>query len=89
MEPIPDITPMLKSTILGDVATYLFFSAAGLFLGGETGLLTGSYSASRTFSKGADVRARTEEVFRKLRVDFDEEGSGSVGRLASVLDKMF
>ncbi|KAL9633073.1 MAG: hypothetical protein Q9164_004920 [Protoblastenia rupestris] len=79
LELIPDITPMLKPTILGDVATYLFFSAGGLFLGGETGLLTGLYSATRTFPKGADARTRIKKAFRKSRVDFDEEGSGSVG----------
>lgn len=36
-EPIPDLTPLLKPTTLGDFATYLFASAGGLFLGGELG----------------------------------------------------
>lgn len=36
-ESIPDITPLLKPTTLGDFATYFFASAGGLFLGGELG----------------------------------------------------
>ncbi|KAI9845194.1 MAG: hypothetical protein M1830_007561, partial [Pleopsidium flavum] len=60
---------MLQPTTVGDIATYLFFSAGGLFLGGETGLLTGSYSASRTISRDPESRARVETAFRKLRAD--------------------
>jgi hypothetical protein len=37
LEPIPDLTPLLKPTTLGDFATYFFASAGGLFLGGELG----------------------------------------------------
>jgi hypothetical protein len=37
-EAIPDITPLLKPTTLGDFATYFFASAGGLFLGGELGM---------------------------------------------------
>lgn len=37
-EPIPDLTPLLKPTTLGDVATYFFASLGGLFLGGELGM---------------------------------------------------
>lgn len=36
-ESIPDLTPLLKPTALGDYATYLFASAGGLLLGGELG----------------------------------------------------
>lgn len=68
-EAIPDIAPLLKPTALGDVATYFFFSAGGLFLGGETGLLTGSGSASRTITRDPDSRARIEAAFRKFRAD--------------------
>jgi len=69
VEPIPDITPYLQPTRLGDVATYFFFSVGGLFLGGETGFLTGSASASRTISKDPEARARIEKAFRKFRAD--------------------
>lgn len=37
-EPIPDLTPLLKPTTLGDLATYFFASLGGLFLGGELGM---------------------------------------------------
>lgn len=38
LESIPDLTPLLKPTALGDFATYFFASAGGLFLGGELGM---------------------------------------------------
>jgi hypothetical protein len=37
LESIPDLTPLLKPTTVGDVATYFFAAAGGLFLGGELG----------------------------------------------------
>jgi hypothetical protein len=37
LEAIPDLTPLLKPTTLGDVATYFFASVGGLLLGGELG----------------------------------------------------
>jgi hypothetical protein len=36
-ESVPDLTPLLKPTTLGDFATYFFASAGGLLLGGELG----------------------------------------------------
>lgn len=68
-EAIPNITPLLKPSILGDVATYFFFGAGGLFLGGETGLLTGTGSAARTVSSDPESRARIETAFKKFRAD--------------------
>ena len=68
-ETIPDIAPLLKPSTLGDFAAYFFFGVGGLFLGGETGLLTGSGSARRTISKDPELRARTETAFRKFRAD--------------------
>ncbi|KAK4694363.1 hypothetical protein P7C71_g3211, partial [Lecanoromycetidae sp. Uapishka_2] len=68
-EAIPNIAPLLKPTTLGDIATYFFFSAGGLFLGGESGLLTGSASASRTVSRDPESRARIEAAFKKFRAD--------------------
>lgn len=38
IERIPDITPLLRPSTLGDFATYFFASAGGLFLGGELGM---------------------------------------------------
>lgn len=37
VEAIPDLTPLLKPTTLGDFATYFLAAAGGLFLGGELG----------------------------------------------------
>ncbi|KAL9060150.1 MAG: hypothetical protein Q9162_000764 [Coniocarpon cinnabarinum] len=68
-EPIPDLTNMLKPTTLGDVAAYTFFSAGGIFLGGELGGLAGSLSASRTLSKDPESRKRIEMAFRRFRAD--------------------
>lgn len=44
-EAIPDITELLKPTTLGDIATYTFFALGGVFVGGEVGVLTGSWRA--------------------------------------------
>jgi len=68
-ESLPDLTPYLKPSTLGDVTAYFFFGAGGLFLGGETGLLTGSLSAGRTISKDPESRQRIEIAFRKFRAD--------------------
>jgi hypothetical protein len=68
-ERIPDITPLLKPTTLGDIATYSFLSIAGLFFGGETGLLIGSAAASRTITKDPASKARIENAFRKFKAD--------------------
>ncbi|KIW65425.1 hypothetical protein PV04_07687 [Phialophora macrospora] len=68
-EAIPDITPLLKPTGLGDVMTYTFFSIAGVFLGGETGLLTGTWSARRTITSDPDRRERIEKAFKSFRAD--------------------
>lgn len=37
IESIPDLTPLLEPTPLGDFATYFFAGAGGLLLGGELG----------------------------------------------------
>lgn len=68
-EPIPDLTPMLKPTTLGDVASYIFFGAGGLFLFGELGGLAGAYSATNTISKDPESRRRIESAFRNFRAD--------------------
>ncbi|ERF69356.1 hypothetical protein EPUS_08829 [Endocarpon pusillum Z07020] len=68
-EKIPDITPLLKPTTPGDIVTYTFFSIAGIFLGGETGLLVGSAAASRTITSDPASRRRIETAFRKFKAD--------------------
>jgi len=68
-EAIPDIVPLLRPTKAGDIAAYGFFSIAGLFLGGESGLLTGAGSARRTISRDPAARERIERAFRAFRAD--------------------
>ena len=38
-------------------------------MGGETGVLTGSWSAKRTISSNPESRARIETAFRRFRAD--------------------
>ncbi|KAJ5780793.1 hypothetical protein N7457_005953 [Penicillium paradoxum] len=68
-ESIPDLTPLLKPTTLGDVATYLFASAGGLLLGGELGFAGGAASATRSMSADPESRKRIETAFRRFRAD--------------------
>ena len=68
-EAIPDITRLMQPTTLGDIAAYVFFSAGGLFIGGELGLVSGSVGAKRTITKDEESRARIEKAFRRLRAD--------------------
>ncbi|CAL3969852.1 unnamed protein product [Diplocarpon coronariae] len=68
-EVLPDITPLLKPTTLGDVAAYMLFSTGGLFLGGELGLLAGSYSARRTITSDSESKARIEKAFKAFKAD--------------------
>ncbi|KAL2215048.1 hypothetical protein M432DRAFT_155862 [Thermoascus aurantiacus ATCC 26904] len=88
-EPVPDIAPLLRPTTLGDFATYLFFSAGGLFIGGETGLLTGSYAANRTLTRDPDTKRRIEAAFRRFRADVLRREAERLDGGESVLAKMF
>ncbi|KAH0848290.1 hypothetical protein AYO21_04319 [Fonsecaea monophora] len=68
-EAIPDITPLLQPTPLGDIVTYTFFGIAGLFLGGEAGLLTGSWSARRAIAQDPACQERIQRAVRSFRAD--------------------
>lgn len=68
-EAIPDITPLLKPTTLGDFATYTFFAAGGIFIGGEVGLLVGGFTAKRTITNDPETRQRIEKAFKAFRAD--------------------
>ncbi|KAK0609582.1 hypothetical protein B0T17DRAFT_603728 [Bombardia bombarda] len=68
-EPVPDLEPYLRPTTWGDVATYAAFATGGLFLGGETGFLTGTAAATRTITKDPASRARIEKAFRLFQAD--------------------
>ncbi|KAJ5885358.1 hypothetical protein N7495_009868 [Penicillium taxi] len=68
-EAIPDLTPLLKPTALGDFATYFFASLGGLFLGGELGFAGGAASGSSSFSADTESRKRIDKAFRAFRAD--------------------
>ncbi|KAI0518265.1 hypothetical protein F5B22DRAFT_645030 [Xylaria bambusicola] len=68
-EPIPDVTPYMRPTKLGDFATYFFFGLGGTMLGGELGLFTGTRSASRNIGQDAARRERLERAYRLFKID--------------------
>lgn len=68
-EPIPDVTPLLQPSALGDFATYTLFAGGGLFIGGEIGLLGGSLSAKRSITADPGSRKRIEDAFRRFRAE--------------------
>ncbi|KAH8648544.1 hypothetical protein BX600DRAFT_555022 [Xylariales sp. PMI_506] len=69
-EPIPDMTPYLQPTRLGDFATYFFFGLGGTFLGGELGFLLGTWSAARLISSDTDRKKRIETAYRRFKADY-------------------
>ncbi|KAJ9149780.1 hypothetical protein NKR23_g4118 [Pleurostoma richardsiae] len=69
-EAVPDITPMLQPTKFGDIATYLLCGIGGLFLGGETGFLTGSFLAARSIRKDPARQKRIENAYRKFKAEY-------------------
>lgn len=89
-EPLPNLTPLMKPSALGDFATYTLLGFGGLFFGGETGLLSGTLWARRGISQDAESRQRIEVAFRRFRADVlrkqadelerrDERGFGLYG----------
>ncbi|KAJ5817040.1 hypothetical protein N7447_009273 [Penicillium robsamsonii] len=68
-EDLPDLTPLLKPTTLGDVATYFFASVGGLLLGGELGFAGGAAKGTRTITSDPESKKRIETAFRKFRAD--------------------
>lgn len=66
---LPDLTPAMQPSRLGDVATYMLVGSGGLFLGGEVGLLTGSYRARQFVNREPDSRQRIERAFRGFQAD--------------------
>ncbi|KAJ5167997.1 uncharacterized protein N7482_003591 [Penicillium canariense] len=88
-EPIPDLTPLLKPTPLGDVATYFFASAGGLFLGGELGFAGGAASGSRAITTNPERKKRIETAFRRFRADVLRREADALDKGANVSDMMF
>ncbi|KAJ5379921.1 uncharacterized protein N7496_002349 [Penicillium cataractarum] len=88
-EPIPDLTPLLKPTTLGDVATYFFASLGGLFLGGELGFMGGAASGSRSITADPERKRRIETAFRRFRADVLRREADSLDNGANVSEIMF
>lgn len=53
----------------GDLAAYTLLGLGGLFLGGETGLLTGTALAGRKVSGDQERAKRVVEAYRRFKVD--------------------
>lgn len=87
-EPIPDVTNLVKPTVLGDVAAYFFFTAGGLFVGGETGLVTGSLSAGQSITKDPSSRERIEKAFQKFKADALRQEADKIDGGQSVFSKI-
>jgi hypothetical protein len=68
-EPLPDLTNAMKPSTLGDVATYFLLGGGGLFFGGETGLLAGSFRARQQIGSDRDGRDRIQRAFRRFQAD--------------------
>ncbi|KAL2864385.1 uncharacterized protein BJX67DRAFT_361519 [Aspergillus lucknowensis] len=88
-ESIPDLTPLLKPTTLGDFATYLFASAGGLFLGGELGFLSGAASGTSSLTKDPERKKRVEDAFRKFRADLLRKEADALDKGRSVTGELF
>jgi len=63
------VTEFVRPTSLGDLAALFFFTAGGLFVGGETGLLTGSFAAGSLVTKDPEARARIDTAFRNFKAE--------------------
>ncbi|BDD60419.1 hypothetical protein MPDQ_003726 [Monascus purpureus] len=88
-ESIPDLTPLLKPTTLGDIATYFFSSFGGLFLGGELGFWAGAASGSRSVTSDPERQKRIETAFKKFRADVLRKEADELDLRHDVTDEMF
>ncbi|KAF2206659.1 hypothetical protein CERZMDRAFT_89149 [Cercospora zeae-maydis SCOH1-5] len=68
-EALPDLSPLLKPSRLGDFATFGFLGLGGVFVGGETGLLTGSLSAKGQLLRDEEMRGRIQGALKAFRVE--------------------
>ncbi|KAI4284379.1 MAG: hypothetical protein L6R35_004926 [Caloplaca aegaea] len=71
---------------LGDIAAYTFFGFGGLFLGGESGLLTGSAAAARRITGDPESRERIETAFRRFRADVLRKEADELDQKKSVAE---
>lgn len=59
----------MQPTTVGDIATYGIFGIAGVFLGGDLGLLLGQRAARKTITQNPETRARVEKAYRGFKTD--------------------
>ena len=86
VEALPEFTPLVQPSRTGDVVTYGFFGIAGLFLGGDLGLLFGQSAARKTITQNPETKTRIEVAFRGFKADILrkellelEHGKGGMG----------
>ncbi|CZT15524.1 uncharacterized protein RCC_01381 [Ramularia collo-cygni] len=79
-EALPDLSGLLRPSKLGDFATYTLLGLGGVFLGGETGLLTGSFRARQQIAVDRESRERIQHAFQRFQAD-------ALRKQADALDK--
>jgi hypothetical protein len=82
---VPDVTAKLAPSPLGDFAAYFFLGMGGLFLGGETGFLTGTSMAARRVRADADRRKRVEDAYRAFKIDLHRKEAKALEEGRSIL----
>jgi hypothetical protein len=87
-EALPNLDKLVKPTPLGDFAAYFFFGAGGMFIGGETGLLTGTLSANRAISSDLESKKRIENAFRRFRADVLRRQAEELEKGTGILDML-
>ncbi|KAF2860829.1 hypothetical protein K470DRAFT_299580 [Piedraia hortae CBS 480.64] len=68
-EPVPDVTAMIAPSGAGSFATYTLLGLGGLFLGGETGFLTGGLHAKSQINRDRESRERIQKAYRHFQAD--------------------
>jgi hypothetical protein len=68
-EVLPDMTALVRPSKVGDFATVTLLGLGGLFFGGETGLLAGSFRARQVIGQDRESRERIASAFKKFQAD--------------------
>ncbi|WPG97592.1 Hypothetical protein R9X50_00037000 [Acrodontium crateriforme] len=68
-KPLPDLRAHLRPSRTGDFFTYLFLGLGGVFVGGEMGLLSGTFAARRMIGEDRGRRERVQRAFTGFQAD--------------------
>lgn len=79
-EAMPDITPFVKPSAVGNFMTFTLLGAGGLFFGGETGLLTGSFRAKSLIWQDKESRDRIIGAFHAFQADALRKQADAIDR---------